>query len=417
MNQKRLVFLFLFLSLVLFLFLFLFVLWLKFFLLRHFKFWQIQPVFLIYSWNSWVRLWRKEYGLIQSESILPAQLKYVNHVQVHTHFFHQLSLKEQTEFVQFIQNHYAAHCYSPTLQQIATTLGPSAVLSFFHDKDKQQQQQQQQLMGVISSKIVCFQSSYLDEKEKELVIYLNYVDFLCVHSRFRQQGVAPTLIQTHNLHLQPLSRPLASIFKREGNMTAIVPLTTFNTTTFYIPTPFFNQKKRKSNVVEIKTENDFLDLYTWIKKKKKKTFGSLMCLPETAHLRSMVEAKVIDIYAIKTNNFQTVCFFQKNQLMMDGNKPVLTVLLVLTEIECDASSSSFLSDCIDCIGSLYFTNATSTSTSFFFLSVQELMEGELLVQQLIMEQKWSVFQTSPTAFFLYNYLHPTVNANRAIILF
>lgn len=400
-------------KLLVFLFLFLFVLWLKFFLPSRFKFWRIQPVFLIYSWNCWVRLWRKEYGFIQSESILPAQLKYINHVQVHTHFFHQLSLKEQTEFVQFIQDHYAAHCYSPTLQQIATTLGPSAVLSFFHDKDKQQQQ----LMGVISSKIVCFQSSYLDEKEKELVIYLNYVDFLCVHSRFRQQGVAPTLIQTHNLHLQPLSRPLASIFKREGNMTAIVPLTTFNTTTFYIPTLFFNQKKRKSKVVEIKTENDFLDLYTWIKKKKKKTIGSIMCLPEPDHLRSMVvEAKVIEIYGIKTkktNNFQTVCFFQKDQLMMDGNKPVITVLLVLTEIE---DTSSFLSDCIHCIRSLYFTNASTYSISCFFLSIQELMEGELLVQQLIMEEKWSVFQTSPTAFFLYNYLHPTVNANRAIIL-
>ena len=410
MNRKLLVFLVLVL--------FLFVLWLKFFLPSRFKFWRIQPVFLIYSWNCWVRLWRKEYGFIQTESILPAQLKYINHIQVRTHLFHQFSLKEQTEFVQFIQDHYAAHCYSPTLQQIATTLGPTAVLSFFQDKPKQHKQ----LMGVISSKIVCFQSSYLEEKE--MVIHLNYVDFLCVHSRFRQQGVAPTLIQTHNLHLQPLSRPLASIFKREGNMTAIVPLTTFNTTTFYIPTLFFNQKKRKSKVVvEIKTENDFSDLYTWIQKKKKNTLGaSIMCLPEPAHLRSMVEAKVIEIYGIKTktNNFQTVCFFQKDQLMMDGNKPVITVLLVLTENE---DTLSFLSDCIYCIRSLYFTNtsttsttSTTSSTSCFFLSIQELMEGELLVQQLIMEEKWSVFQTSPTAFFLYNYLHPTVNANRAIIL-
>ena len=57
-----------------------------------------------------------------------------------------------------------------------------------------------------------------------------YVDNLCVHSDHRKKGIAPQLIQTHYYNLRRQNSKIQTcLFKREGDLTAIVPLTTFET--------------------------------------------------------------------------------------------------------------------------------------------------------------------------------------------
>ena len=64
---------------------------------------------------------------------------------------------------------------------------------------------------------------------------LYYVDNLCVHPDFRKSGIAPELIQTHYYNLRKNNSKIRiCLFKREGDMTAIVPLTTYETTIFNV---------------------------------------------------------------------------------------------------------------------------------------------------------------------------------------
>ena len=60
-----------------------------------------------------------------------------------------------------------------------------------------------------------------------------YVDNLCVHKDMRNKGIAPKIIQTHEYIQRHKNKNICvSLFKREGNLTGIVPLTIYTTYQF-----------------------------------------------------------------------------------------------------------------------------------------------------------------------------------------
>ena len=62
-----------------------------------------------------------------------------------------------------------------------------------------------------------------------------YVDNLCVHPDYRKDGIAPKTIQTHYYNLRKNNPKIKiCLFKREGDLNAIVPLTTYKTVCFNI---------------------------------------------------------------------------------------------------------------------------------------------------------------------------------------
>ena len=76
---------------------------------------------------------------------------------------------------------------------------------------------------------------YISFNNKNINLTVGYVDNLCVHSSNRKQGIAPNLIQTQYYQIQHMNDKLkVYLFKREGDMTAIVPLTTYKTFTYDI---------------------------------------------------------------------------------------------------------------------------------------------------------------------------------------
>ena len=65
-------------------------------------------------------------------------------------------------------------------------------------------------------------------KQKPFQIY--YVDNLCVRPDYRKKGLAPEMIQTLYYNLRQNNKKIQTcLFKREGELNAIVPLTTFTT--------------------------------------------------------------------------------------------------------------------------------------------------------------------------------------------
>ena len=62
-----------------------------------------------------------------------------------------------------------------------------------------------------------------------------YVDYLCVHNEYRKMNIAPEIIQTHEYIQRHNDKKIkVSLFKREGELTGIVALTTYLTYQFSI---------------------------------------------------------------------------------------------------------------------------------------------------------------------------------------
>ena len=65
-------------------------------------------------------------------------------------------------------------------------------------------------------------------------LQLQYVDFLCVHKKYRKKGLAPKIIYSHYVNSRYNESEYVYLFKREGDTTSIVPLTIYNNYLFNI---------------------------------------------------------------------------------------------------------------------------------------------------------------------------------------
>ena len=88
-----------------------------------------------------------------------------------------------------------------------------------------------------------------------------YVDFLCIHKKYRKQGNAPKLIYTHYIKTrQTETDNIIFLFKREGKMTSIIPLTIYYTYGFNIK--FWQETLPKyNNISNILINSNSIDVF------------------------------------------------------------------------------------------------------------------------------------------------------------
>ena len=80
-----------------------------------------------------------------------------------------------------------------------------------------------ELIGVITCRPL-----YITHLNHYFSVY--YVDYLCIHKHHRKKGIAPQLIQTLGYqHSKETRKHHIYLFKKETNITGIVPLTIYKT--------------------------------------------------------------------------------------------------------------------------------------------------------------------------------------------
>jgi len=97
-----------------------------------------------------------------------------------------------------------------------------------------------------------------------------YIDYLCVDNNYRKQGIAPQLIQTYEYIQRRQNKQISTcLFKREGNLTLIVPLVIYYTYAFNISNWKLNKSLHSSiSLIKI-TENNINLLINFLSIKKK----------------------------------------------------------------------------------------------------------------------------------------------------
>lgn len=367
-----------------------------------FHFWSLQPVFHIYDFMYWIR----PPGIIMKS--LPKFNKYTNILDIKTYDINLLEDSILTNAINFINLHYLRTSdaeYMPTKENIIEYFKSSthkSYLTLYKDT------------STLYKSVITARPLHVSLKgASHFQTY--YVDNLCVHPGVRKKGIAPTTIQTHYYNLRHLNDKINTcLFKREGNMTAIVPLTTYTTFGFKLPSldsKAVNRVKLPSAsmvVIEITEQNIYL--FTHFMKSNNKCFDCVIN-PELPNVLNLIKTKNIYIYGIiHSDNIISAYVFKNPTLKYDGDNYVIECITTVTNnTKCNTE--------IFTIGFYIALDMCRKQINATRLLIEDTAHSHYIIERLKKNTSVKIFTESPTAFFLYNYACYSIPSNSCLFLY
>lgn len=372
-----------------------------------FGFWVMQPVFHVYD----IGYMLKTPGIIND--YLPEKNKYTNFNNIDTIIFSQLTALQTQRFVSLIRQHYLQNkdnVFSPQSENIVPYLTGHNAKSFvslytedYHmiDVKKGTTITDRRVVGAMTTRPVYVSINNGDPGAK---FSAYYVDYLCVDSSYRKKGIAPQLIQTHHYNQRRLNKEIVvSLFKREDELTGIVPLCVYSTYGFKVDT--WTKPTELSppyKLVEINAQN-FRLLYSFMVTNNKKF--DIIINTETTNIIELIKTKNIFIYVIVADdNIISAYFFRKSCVEIEKGMEVLS---------CFASISN-TDDNIFIQGFKISFWKIAAENFFGFAAIEDISDNCIIIENI--KVKTPPLIISPTAYFFYNFGYPTFKADRVLII-
>ena len=376
-----------------------------------FGFWVSQPVFHIYDISYMINA----PGIIND--YLPEKNKYTNFKNIETIVFSEMSSLQIQRLVNLIKTNYLQNkdnIFSPQSENIAPYLTNHNDKSFvslyneeYHmtDLKKGTMITDKKVIGAMTSRpvnIIINNNKNTNTNEANFKAY--YVDYLCVDKLHRKKGIAPQLIQTHHYNQRHINKTIVvSLFKKEEELTGIVPLCVYSTygfqvTTWTKPTELSAEYK----LLEINAQN-FHFLFNFIKENNTK-FDIIINI-ESSNIIDLIKTKNIFIYVvIVDDNIICVYFFRKSCVEIEKGIEVLS---------CFASISNS-DDNIFIQGFKISFWKIADKNLFGFAAIEDISDNNIIINNI--KQKTKPFIISPTAYFFYNFAYPTFKSNKVLII-
>ena len=355
-----------------------------------FGFWGAQPVFHIYDLHHWI----SPGGVINPE--LP--------VKVRTQKMEDSSELDRTKFCCFIRSHYLRTRnikYSPTDLQIMTSFANNLHSSYLTTYQSPRMLfgkgdewvPDNELIGVMTARPLT-----LTIKSTCFPIY--YVDYLCVHPHHRKDGIASNLIQTHGYDIRRSNRKIAvHLFKREGELTAIVPLVAYLTRMYSIPKLKAIRFPGPISIVEVTATN--LQIALEFIYAQSSSYDCVIAAA-IANIQTSIIKGCLHPYMLIVPGKVMALYILRDPALYQGGDPT---------IECNAS----LRDCEESLFIQGFWEAIRRFNKKIrakYLIVESLGDNVHLINGL----SAALIGSSPTAYFLYNYACHSVDPGRTFIL-
>jgi hypothetical protein len=376
-----------------------------------FGFWMIQPVFHVYDIGYMI----SAPGIINHG--LPAPNKYTNFKNVDTVVYAELSEFKITKFAKFIQTHYLnykANIFSPTVENISPYFYGHSSKSFisFYNEDNLLTDfktgttiNESKIIGVMTGRPlhVVINTNESNGNEPKFDVY--YIDYLCVDKSYRKKGIAPEVIQTHYYNQSHINQNITvNLFKREDELTGIVPLCVYSTYGFSVntwtkPVDLLPMYK----LVEINAHNFHL-LFSFIQDNSH--HFDILIYSETTNMVELIKTKNVFIYTIVVQN-EIVCayFFRKSCVFVDKDLEVLS---------CFASINNYHDPDIFIRGFKISFWKIAEANKFGYSSIENISHNNVIIDNLRIKTKPLII--SPTAYFFYNFAYRTFSCTKVLII-
>ena len=257
------------------------------------------------------------------------------------------------------------------------------------------------ILGVMTNRPL-----YISFNNKNINLTVGYVDNLCVHSSNRKQGIAPNLIQTQYYQIRHMNDKLkVYLFKREGDMTAIVPLTTYKTFTYDI-SHFPKLKIEYASMKLVRITESNISLFKDFIKANGKKFDCVVNT-ELITIMKLLKDENLIIYSLLENHNVYALYIYRNTPSIVENK---------AGIECIATINN-------CPHNDTFYNGFCSSLRRIkrkfekdILWIENTSHSNIIIDN---NERHNVIHktTCPTAFFLYNYASYSYTSNSCLFLY
>jgi len=373
--------------------------------IRH-RFWSKQPVFHYY--NLWY--WLRPPGIIQHA--FPEANEYVNIINVKIQDVGHLSETDNKKVANFIGNHYLrtkSTSYLPQNKHIMTYFLNSKHSSYIaiykrpallYENEKYVTEQKHivddEYLGMITARPL----HVTLKNTPTFTIY--YIDNLCVHHSQRKKGIAQKLIQTLYYEIRRKNQLINTyMFKREGEMTAIVPLITFTTKGYAInDIPDTQLPHAAYSLIEITAKN--LHIVIEFIYSQTKNYDCVI-VPDVANILTLIKSEIIDLRGIMYGS-QLVALYTFRDASVNYS---------ISSKHSLQPTDNAIPNTIECIGSLVDNSHSDILLSGFISALHVCCRKFKCAYVLIEETSQNThitdllhaqpFLASPTAFFFYNY--------------
>ncbi len=261
-----------------------------------FRFWADQPIFHLYNLFYWI--W--PCGIIQHG--LPPKTKFYE-AKVLTKKWQDFSTEKKALFYTLIKSHF--------LNEKKEKYNPPkyAVMDYFNAHNRNCHLSLQFELSSQSKKIVSAMTTRpLNAILNDNPVKVDYVDFLCVHKAHRKQGLAQKIIYSHYFNSRKDKAGPVFLFKREGSVNFITPLTVYTANVFSLKYLKHLNLELPNNIVCHLINDSNFSLFSHFFGEIKKNFKCFIT-PELSHIKHLVSKKLLFI-----------C------LIMEGLEPVATYI-------------------------------------------------------------------------------------------
>jgi hypothetical protein len=254
-----------------------------------------------------------------------------------------------------------------------------------------------------------------DEKRKitgELDVY--YIDYLCVDKLHRKKNIAPQLIQTHEYNQSYLNRKICvSLFKREEDLTGIIPLTIYKTYCFNMRN-WIQPQDLSSNIKLLHGDKqNIYYLYNFINQLTKyQDKLDLTVCPEISNLIELVTSGNLFITMLVTNGeIAAVYIFKKTCTFIEKNKELISCIASFYDSK-SLTKLEFIQGFNVSLWSVL--NKQEGKTKIGYLAIEDISDNKHIIENICI--KTHPYIISPTAYFFYNFAYSTFNSSRILII-
>lgn len=379
-----------------------------------YRFWAMQPVFHIYD----IYYWFVNTGVINKE--LPLKNRYTNFKNIKTISFDILTKTNISDFTLLVQLNYLRNkdnTYIPKENNILPYFVGHTQKSFWSfywqpdfllDNKTNETIEHDKLIGVITGRPL--HVSFIKNNNNKIeTMDVYYIDYLCVDKGFRKKNIAPQLIQTHEYNQSHLNKNISvSLFKREDELTGIVPLTVYKSYCFNMK-KWIKPLQLSLNITLLIGDNqNIYYLYNFIKETMDK--WELTILPEMSNIIELLNTKNIFItMLVSEGEIQAAYIFKKTCTFIEKEKEIICCIASINgkQFTKEIFIQGFKM-------SLWSIIEKPENKSFKYLMIEDTSDNNCIIQNII--KKTHPIVESPTAYFFYNFAYKTFKSDDVLII-
>lgn len=377
-----------------------------------YKFWALQPVFHFYD----IHYWFINAGIIRKE--LPEKNRYVNLKKIKTKCFEDIDEVTKKQIIILIRLNYYRNNenkYDPKFENIVPYFvghsnNTKPFWSYFVeselliDNKSGKTIDENKIIGSITSRPLHVKINSA-RKDSEFDVY--YVDYLCVNKNWRKKNIGPQLIQTHEYNQSHNNRKISvSLFKREEELTGIIPLTVYKTYCFSMKnwrSP--EQLESKITMLTCDKQNIYY-LYNFINDIKNN--WDIIIYPEISNLIELVATNNLFIKMLVIDgNIEAVYIFRKTCTYIEKEKEI---------ISCIASINGNVLTIDEFIKGFKISlwSIIKDHNNFKYLTIEDISDNACIINNICIRTHPMVI--SPMAYFFYNFAYSPFKSEKCLII-